>query len=202
MSVYADVRDVARVREAVDEVADRFGHIDLLFNNAGILMIQEMLDVTEEDFNCIVETNIKGAFFVMQAVARHMVEQKSGRIVNTGSVSGEHAEPFALPYGMSKAAVHSFTKSAARALAPYGIGVVAMAPGQTETPMLNEVSLPGRARIAGMSLQEMSASRLEEIPLRLRNTVDDIADLAMYLATARTLTGTIVDIDGGWVAAS
>jgi NAD(P)-dependent dehydrogenase (short-subunit alcohol dehydrogenase family) len=201
LSLHVDVRDLTGVEEAVQQIVDHFGRIDLLFNNAGVLAIQEILDVTEEEWDRVIDTNVKGAFFVMKAVAKQMVKQNGGAIINTGSVSGEHAEPYAAPYGASKAAVHSLTWSAARALAPHNVRVAAIAPGQTETDMLLKVSLPQRARVAGMSLEDMSQSRLEEIPLRRRNTVEDIVNLAMYLATAETVTGSIVDIDGGWIAA-
>jgi meso-butanediol dehydrogenase / (S,S)-butanediol dehydrogenase / diacetyl reductase len=144
--------------------------------------------------------NTKGVFFVMQAVAREMVKRRSGKIINTASISGKQPEPHFLHYGVSKAGVIHMTKSAAVALAPYNINVNAICPGTTVTDM-SLMATAGRAKIMGVSVEEAIKTREAQIPIGRRNQPDDIAAMAAFLASsdADQITGQAFNVDGGLV---
>src|SRR6266540_6365715 len=141
-----DVTQQADIQRMVTQTIDQFKRIDVLCNNAGVLRFQEMFDINEADWDFVLDVNTKGAFFVMQAVAREMVKRRSGKIVNTASISGKQPEPHFLHYGVSKAGVIHMTKSAAAVLAPYNINVNAVCPGTTVTAM-SLMATAGRAKI-------------------------------------------------------
>ena len=111
LALQADVSRRADIEQMVQRSVESMGRIDILMNNAGVLRIQEVLDITEADWDFVCNINLKGAFFVMQAVARQMIQQGSGgKIINTASISGKQPEPYFLHYGVSKAGVISMTK--------------------------------------------------------------------------------------------
>jgi NAD(P)-dependent dehydrogenase (short-subunit alcohol dehydrogenase family) len=195
-----DVRDIAQVRLMVAAAHQKFGRIDVVFNNAGVLQIQELWDTTEDDWDYIIDTNLKGAYFVLQEVAKVMKTQNGGSIVSTASVSGRQAEPKAAPYGISKSGLIHLTWSAAVALAPWNIRVNSICPGMTMTDMWT-VSITGRAAIEGVDIEEMTRRRFAMLPLGKPNEATDTAKLAVWLASdeARMMTGTNAHIDGGWV---
>ncbi|GIX45996.1 MAG: hypothetical protein KatS3mg131_0207 [Candidatus Tectimicrobiota bacterium] len=183
-----------------DSVA-QLGRIDILMNNAGVLRFQELFDIREEDWDFVCNVNLKGAFFVLQTVARHMVARGGGgKIVNTASISGKQPEPFFLHYGVSKAGVISMTKSAAVALGPYGITVNAVCPGPTITDMHLTVT-HALAERQGIRVEEMIKRREAMLATGRRNRPEDVAALAVFLASpeADNITGQAINIDGGLV---
>jgi NAD(P)-dependent dehydrogenase (short-subunit alcohol dehydrogenase family) len=196
----ADVRRQGDIQRMVAQAVERFRRIDVLCNNAGVLRFQDMFDITEADWDFVNDVNTKGVFFVMQAVAREMIKRRSGRIVNTASISGKQPEPQFLHYGVSKAGVIHMTKSAAVALAPYNINVNAICPGTTVTDM-SLMATAGRAKIMGVSVEEAIKTREAQIPIGRRNQPDDIAAMAAFLASsdADQITGQAFNVDGGLV---
>jgi NAD(P)-dependent dehydrogenase (short-subunit alcohol dehydrogenase family) len=200
LALQVDVTRQADIQDMVTRTIGRFQRIDVLCNNAGVLRFQDMFDITEADWDFVNDVNTKGVFFVMQAVAREMVKRRSGRIVNTASISGKQPEPHFLHYGVSKAGVIHLTKSAAVVLAPYQITVNAICPGTTVTDM-SLTATAGRAKVMGMTVEEAIKAREAQIPIGRRNQPDDIAAMAAFLASpdADQITGQAFNVDGGLV---
>jgi NAD(P)-dependent dehydrogenase (short-subunit alcohol dehydrogenase family) len=200
LGLQVDVTRQADIQRLVGQTVQRFKRIDVLCNNAGVLRFQDLFDITEADWDFVLNVNTKGVFFVMQAVAREMVKHRSGKIINTASISGKQPEPHFLHYGVSKAGVIHMTKSAAAVLAPYNINVNAVCPGTTVTDM-SLMATAGRARLMGLSVEEAIKTREAQIPIGRRNQPDDIAAMAAFLASADAdqITGQAFNVDGGLV---
>ena len=201
LALTIDVTQRADIDRLVQRTVAEMGRIDILLNNAGVVRIQEVLEITEEDWDFVCNVNLKGAFFVMQAVAKQMIAQgDGGKIINTASISGKQPEPYFLHYGVSKAGVISMTKSAAVAFGPYGINVNAVCPGPTITNMSMAV-YHARAERDNMRIEEVIKQREAMIPIRRRNDPEDIAAMAVFLASddARNITGQAYNVDGGLV---
>ncbi len=181
----------ADVKRFVAEAHDFLGGLDILVNNAGILKRTPFLEISEEEWDAIVDVNLKGYFLVGQAVARRMVEAGTpGAIVNVSSAGQAVAAPNLTHYCVSKAGVEMLTKEMALELAPYGIRVNAVAPGLIETDI-------NRADIAQDAFRE---GRLARIPLREIGTPDDVVGAVVFLASndeARLMTGASVFVDAG-----
>jgi meso-butanediol dehydrogenase/(S,S)-butanediol dehydrogenase/diacetyl reductase len=212
MSYPVDVRDVDSVRKMVRDVAATFGRIDVLVNNAGAMQTKPLLELTEEDWDRIVDLNQRGLFFCLQAVAFQMIaqapeevkaagkaERSCGKIVNLSSISGRHGRPLAAHYAASKAAVISITQSAALAFAPYNINVNAVCPGVVPTPMWQQIDAD-RARLLGLQPGEAMASFVDSIPLRRAGTPEDIAAAVAFFCSpdAEYVTGQTLNVDGGY----
>jgi NAD(P)-dependent dehydrogenase (short-subunit alcohol dehydrogenase family) len=195
-----DVSQLSDIQRMVAQTVEQFKRIDVLCNNAGVLRFQDMFEITEADWDFVLDVNTKGAFFVMQAVAREMVKRRSGKIINIASISGKQPEPYFVHYGVSKAGVIHMTKSAAIVLAPYNINVNAICPGTTVTDM-SLLATAGRAKLLGVSVDEAIKTREAQIPIGRRNQPDDIAAMAAFLASpdADQITGQAFNVDGGLV---
>lgn len=201
LALTVDVSRRADIDRMVQRSVEALGRIDILMNNAGVLRIQELLDITEADWDFVCNVNLKGAFFVLQAVARQMIQQgHGGKIVNTASISGKQPEPHFLHYGVSKAGVISMTKSAAVALGVHQINVNAVCPGTTVTEM-SMMAMHARAERAQLSVEDMIAQRVAMLPTGRRNEPEDIAAMAAFLASAdaNNITGQAFNVDGGAV---
>jgi len=193
LAVPVDVRVKEQVDDMVGKVVAEFGRIDILVNNAGINRPTPLLDLTEDTWNLIFDTNLKGLFFCTQAVARHMVKQRSGKIINissTASLGGN--DPGQAAYAASKTGVNAFTKACAREFGPYGINVNAIAPGRILTPLIYASRTPEQVK----TLIEVgiSASVLGRL-----GTTEEIAHLALFLASADSdfITAEIIACNGG-----
>jgi NAD(P)-dependent dehydrogenase (short-subunit alcohol dehydrogenase family) len=187
-----DMADVASVRAAVQGAADRHGRLDILVNNAGIAVAKPLLEYTPQDWERQMAVNVTGTFFALQAAARIMVPQGSGRIVNVVSTAGfvSSSTPEAA-YDVSKGAVRQLTVSAGAELAPYGVNVNGVAPGTIATPLTDQVlDTPQKRARAG-----------EKIPRRRLGRPDDIAGAVAYLASpaADYVCGHVLVVDGGWL---
>ncbi|RJQ57069.1 MAG: glucose 1-dehydrogenase [Desulfobacteraceae bacterium] len=192
IAVRLDVSDIGSIRPMVDRTLETFGRIDILVNNAGINRPQPAMDVTEENWDLVMNTNLKGLFFCAQAVGRVMVSQKKGKIINISSDAGTVGIPQRAVYCASKGGVNLLTKVLAIELAPHGIHVNAIAPAFIETsltsPMLKE--------------PEFKAYVLSNTPLGRVGKPAEVGAAAVFLASAASdyMTGHIMLVDGGWTA--
>lgn len=186
-ALQCDVSDFAQSGAFLDSVIKKYGRLDILVNNAGITRDGLLMKLSEEEFDAVIATNLKGAFNCMRHVSRQMIRQRSGRIINLASVVGLIGNAGQVNYAASKAGVIGMTKAAARELASRGITVNAIAPGFIETEMT--AVLPDAVK------EEMK----KQIPLKTFGETRDIADMAVYLASdkARYITGQVISIDGG-----
>lgn len=199
-----DVADTDQIGRAVDIAIERFGGLDVMFNNAGVSgrMFERFLDDDLADFDRILRINLLGVMAGTQRAARHMAGSGGGSVINTTSIGGIQAGRRVMTYRASKAAVIQFTASAAIDLGEYGIRVNAIAPGNIPTAIMagSVADAPdAQARVAQVR-QMMAASR----PLSQEGTADDIAEAALYLAgdRSRYVTGITMRVDGGTAAGS
>ena len=189
-----DVLDLANIRLTVAEVTRDFGRLDILVNNAGIRRRQPALEVTEEDWDAVIDTNLKGAFFCAQAAARPMIDQGGGRIINISSQLAITAGENRAAYCSSKAGLANLTRVLALEWIKYGITVNAIGPGPTETPGL----LAADPRTAAALQSDLEA----HMPLGRRMLPEELVGAAIYLASpsASATTGHLLIVDGGWTA--
>ena len=193
MAVSMDIRVREDVDNMVQQVVDEFGRIDILVNNAGTNRPTPVLDLTEDTWNLILDTNLKGLFFCTQAVARHMVKQKSGKIINISSTASMGAnEPGQAAYAASKTGVNALTKACAREFGPYGINVNAIAPGRIPTPLVYASRTPEQ-------VEKFIETGKSAAVLGRLGTVEEIAHLALFLASddAAFITAEIIACNGG-----
>jgi NAD(P)-dependent dehydrogenase (short-subunit alcohol dehydrogenase family) len=201
VAIDADVGDLAAIDRMARETMDALGPIDILVNNAGVTRRAYIMDLTEADWDRIMRVNAKGVFFCLQRVAREMIPRRSGIIVNIASIAGKgYAGTSNAIYAASKGAVISLTRTAAQQLARHNINVNAVCPGSTVTA-LSEANLAIRAREEGVSVEEMAKRRNAVIPLGRPNEPEDVAALAVFLASpdARNITGQSFNVDGGLI---
>lgn len=187
MFVKADVSVASEVKQAIDLIIKDLGHIDILVNNAGITKDNLLIRMKEEDWDKVLAVNLKGAFNCTQAVARQMMKQRQGVIVNVASVVGISGNAGQANYSASKAGVIALTKTTAKELASRGIRANAVAPGFIKTKMTEK--LPDKIK----------ESIREHIPLKDFGGPEDIANAIAFLASdeARYITGQVLTIDGG-----
>lgn len=187
-----DITDFKAVRDCVDEIYGKYGRIDILVNNAGAEIPKYFIDVTEEDYDTIMNTNLKAMYFISQFVAKNMMKQKSGKIINAGSLSSHIGIAGATVYSASKGGVLQFSKALALELAPYNIQVNAIGPGYYHTDMTDPF-------FKDKAHHQKIMSR---IPLGRIGTDNDLAATLIFLASAGSdyITGQIIYVDGGWLA--
>lgn len=190
MALYVNVADKASVKAMVDETMQQFGRIDILVNNAGVLRPHYIIDLTEEDWDAVFDVNVKGTFLCSQAVARVMIQQRSGVIINISSASGKKPDPKGAAYCSSKSAVIGFTRVLALELGPYSIRANAICPGATDTEMLGAFC----EAVPGLYEQLVARTVLGKIA-----TPRDQANMALFLASdlASHVTGEAILVAGG-----
>ena len=184
-----DVSDTAAVDAAAKGILELAGRVDILVNNAGVTRDNLLMRMSEEEWDTVLNTNLKGAFNFTRALTRPFIKQRSGRIINIASVIGLIGNAGQSNYAASKAALIGFTKSVARELAPRGITVNAIAPGFIETDMTAVLDDKVREEVIG------------RVPLGRFGSSDDIAHAAVFLAMEPTgyVTGQVLTVDGGMV---
>ena len=195
----ADVSRVRTLGALVDTAARRLGTIDLLFNNAALFDMAPLLEASEAMYQRLFDVNVKGMFFMMQAVLARLVSAgQSGSIINLASQAGRRGEALVSHYCASKAAVISYTQSAALAMAPHGIRVNAIAPGVVDTPMWGHVDSLF-AKYEGLQPGEKKKAVGLAVPLGRMGTPDDVAGAAVFLASSESayITAQTLNVDGG-----
>lgn len=189
LAVKADVSNFADVETMVTSAVDKFEKIDILINNAGITRDNLLLRMSEAEWDSVLDINLKGTFNCTKAVAKHMLRQRSGKIVNVASVMGVIGNAGQANYSASKAGIIGLTKTTAKELGSRGINVNAVAPGFIQTVMTEE--MPEQAK---QSIEK-------QIPLQRLGTPDDVARVVAFLCSdaANYITGQVINIDGGMV---
>lgn len=187
VTLQGNVADTAQAEALVDAAVEALGGLDILVNNAGITRDNLLMRLSEDDWDAVVDTNLKGAFLCTKAAIRPMLRQRSGRIVNMSSVVAITGNPGQANYTAAKAGLIGFTRTVAREVASRGITVNALAPGFIATQMVD--SIP----------EELQAQIRERIPLGAFGTPEDVAGCVAFLASADAayITGQVLSIDGG-----
>lgn len=186
-AIQCNVSEYLKAEELIKYVTEKYKRVDILVNNAGITKDNLLMKMSEEEFDAVISTNLKGAFNCTKHVSRQMLKQRGGRIINISSVSGVIGNAGQANYCASKAGVIGLTKSVARELGSRGITVNAIAPGFIDTEM-TEV-LP----------ENVKTAMGEQIPLKHFGKTEDIADAAVFLASDKAgyITGQVICVDGG-----
>ena len=184
-----DVSDEAAVEATVDKITTRFQHVDVLVNNAGVTRDGLLMRMKSEDWDAVINTNLKGAFHLTKPVGRMMVKQRSGRIVNISSVIGLMGNAGQANYAASKAGLIGFSKSVAREFASRNITCNVVCPGFIETDMTKGLG------------EDLRKKLLEKIPLQRLGQPEDVAGVVAFLCSpaANYITGQILTVDGGMV---
>ena len=189
LCVVLDVKDSAKVDEMVDKTLDKFSKVDILVNNAGVTRDGLLLRMSDEDWDEVLDTNLRGSFFCLRAVAKPMMRQRAGRVINMASVIGLIGNAGQANYAASKAGLIALTKSAAKELGSRNILINAIAPGFIDTEMTQALS------------DEVKKTILRSIPAGVLGKPVDVARAALYLASDESsfITGQVITVDGGMV---
>jgi meso-butanediol dehydrogenase/(S,S)-butanediol dehydrogenase/diacetyl reductase len=208
VAVQADVTRPADVARMLEEPYRRWGRLDVLFNNAGVIRVQPLLDVTEAEWDRVLDVNLKAVFFVLQAAARRMKTQPPmagselrGKRIQTASIAGYRGgNHLTTPYSASKAGVISLTRSAAQALAPDRITSNCVCPGAVDTAMWEQLDRE-LAALHGLAPREAWKRRIAGIPLGRPERPEDVAGVVAFLAGPDSdyMTGQALKVDGGLV---
>ncbi|MDD3734982.1 MAG: SDR family NAD(P)-dependent oxidoreductase [Candidatus Pacebacteria bacterium] len=195
MALKLDVTDSVEIDEVVKKIIETYGKIDILVNNAGVCPFKPFLELTEEDWDFVLNINLKGYFLTAQRVAKEMIKQKSGAIINIASVAmGQQGVGMLdlVHYCASKGGVVGMTEAMALELAPYNIRVNAIAPGVIETPMISPIK----------QNEDQLNAMLKRIPMGRVGSAEEISNAVLFLASdlSSYMTGSTVVVDGGWLA--
>lgn len=183
----ADVSNPEEVQNVVDKSIEKFGKIDVLVNNAGITRDNLLMRMSEEEFDKVLEINLKGTFLVTKAVTKYMMKKRSGSIINLSSVVGVAGNAGQCNYSASKAGIIGFTKSLAKEVASRNILVNAIAPGFIETDM------------TGVLKEEIRNEIAKNIPVKRMGSAQEVAKVVKFLASEDSsyITGQVINVDGG-----
>jgi len=187
LAVQADVSSASDVAKLVDATIANYERVDILVNNAGIARDQLLLRMSDEDWDAVLNVNLKSVFLCTRAVLRHMIKQRWGRIISLSSIVGIVGNPGQANYASAKAGIIGFTRTIAREVGSRGITVNAIAPGFIDTPMTQKLG------------EEQRQEMMKRIPLGFLGTPRDVAEAVAFLASeeARYITGQVLGVDGG-----
>ena len=188
-----DVSKVDQINKMIKDTLDEFGRIDILVNNAGTVIRKSSLEITEADWDKVVNTILKASFFCAQAAARVMVRQKKGKIINIGSLTSVRGLPRIIPYVASRGGILQLTKGLAVEWAPYNISVNAIGPGYFKTQQTAPL----------FADKEWVKKTVARIPMGRTGIPQDLAGVVVFLASEASdyITGQMIFVDGGWLAA-
>lgn len=183
--IQGDVSDFEKAKEMVEKATETFGNIDVLVNNAGVTKDGLLMRMTEQDFDTVLNTNLKGSFNMIRHTINGMIKKRSGAIINISSIVGVIGNAGQVNYAASKAGIIGMTKSVAREVASRGITCNAIAPGFIETDMT-----------AGLK-EEIVKQMTAQIPMKKLGKAEDIAQTAVFLAKSQYITGQVIHVNGG-----
>ncbi|MDA0262670.1 MAG: 3-oxoacyl-[acyl-carrier-protein] reductase [Chloroflexi bacterium] len=185
-----DVSQEEAAQSVIKRVVDHFGRVDILVNNAGITKDRLLLRMTPEDFDGVMNVNLRGAFLCTKYIMPHLIRQRSGRVINMSSVVGLSGNPGQANYAAAKAGLVGLTKAVAREVASRNVTVNALAPGYISTAMVDELT------------EETQKKILSNIPMGRFGTAEDVAEAVVFIASdgASYITGQVLTIDGGMIA--
>ncbi len=191
LALQVDVTDFAKVEEAVNKILDKFTKVDILVNNAGITKDNLLLRMSQQEWDTVLNVNLKGTFNCLKAVSKPMIKQRAGRIINIASIIGIIGNPGQANYSASKAGIIALTKTAAKELAGRNININAVAPGFIQTEMTAKLPEDLKEKMKGA------------IPLNKFGSPDDVAAVCLFLASSDSsyITGQTIVVDGGMVMA-
>ena len=196
--IHCDVRDWAQVSAIAQSAIDRFGKIDILVNNAGVIRVAPVVAMSEEDWDLVIDVNVKGTFLCSKAVAGHMMERRSGRIINLSSIAGKRGQAGVAHYCASKFAIIGFTQALAQELGPFNVTVNAVCPGEVDTAMWREHLLPAISAMAGVTADDAWQRFISDrVPLGRPQTAEDIGQAVVFLCRADNITGEALLVAGG-----
>jgi len=197
IAVDVDVRDFAQAQAMVRAAADRWGQVDILVNNAGVISVGLVAMLAEDDWDRVLDVNLKGTFLCSKAVAPHMMERRSGRIVNISSRAGKSGSAGVAHYCASKWGVIGFTQSLAHEMAPFDVTVNAVCPGEVDSYMWREVLNPAIARGVADPRDAFDQFVKERTPLGRPQTAEDIGRAVVFLCESDNITGEALNVTGG-----
>ena len=186
-AIQCNVSDFESCKSMMEDIVSRYGRLDILVNNAGITRDNLIMKMSEEDFDAVIQTNLKGVFNCIKHISRQMIKQRAGRIINISSVSGVLGNAGQANYCAAKAGVIGLTKCMARELASRGITVNAVAPGFIRTDMTDVLK------------DNVKEAIIATIPMKTFGETEDVANTVAFLASdaARYITGQVISVDGG-----
>lgn len=201
LPVLGDVTDKKSVEELYEQTLKRFGALDVSIQNAGVITIAKVEEMTEEDWDKVLAVNTKGVFLCCQAAARIMIKQRSGRLINTASGQARDGFIYTPHYAASKMGVVGITQSLAKELAPYNITVNAFCPGIISTDMWAYNDREWGKLLGNYKEGELMREWIEGIPMKRAGTPEDVAGLVVFLASddAAYITGQTINVDGGLI---
>jgi len=196
--VDCDVRDFAQCQAMAQSALGGFRKIDVLVNNAGVIGVAPVVTMTEEEWDRVIDVNLKGTFLCAKAVAPHMIQHRAGAIINMSSMAGKRGAPALSHYCTSKWGVIGFTQSLAHELAASNITVNAVCPGVVDSAMWRDTLLPALSMATGGSREEAWERFIRErVPLGRAQDAEDIGQAVIYLCRADNVTGESINVSGG-----
>ena len=185
LAIQGDVSNFEKAKEIVEESIETFGYIDILVNNAGITKDGLFMRMSEQDFDAVLNTNLKGSFNITRHTINHMIKKRCGAIINISSIVGVMGNAGQANYAASKAGVIGMTKSVAREVASRGITCNAIAPGFIETDM------------TAVLKEDIVKQMIAQIPMKKLGQAEDVAETAVFLAKSKYITGQVIHVNGG-----
>ncbi|MEX2246759.1 MAG: SDR family NAD(P)-dependent oxidoreductase [Dehalococcoidia bacterium] len=196
--VDVDVRDLAQAQAMVQAAVDKWSQVDILVNNAGVISVGIVAMLSEEEWDRVLDVNLKGTFLCAKAVAPHMMQRRTGRIVNLASMAGKTGSAGVSHYCASKFGVIGFTQSLAHELAPFNVTVNAVCPGEVDSYMWREVLSPAIAAARGVTVPEAFDGFIKDrVPLGRAQTAEDIGRAVVFLCREDNITGEALNVTGG-----
>jgi len=195
--VHCDVREWAQVSAMAQATLDRFGRIDILVNNAGVIRVAPVVAMNEDDWDLVLGVNLKGTFLCSKAVGPHMIERKSGRIINMSSQAGKRGQPALAHYCSSKFGIIGFTQALAIEMGASNVTVNAVCPGEVDSAMWREYLLPALSLGGGTPEEAWERWNRERVPLGRPQTAEDIGQAVVFLCRADNITGESINVTGG-----